>query len=250
MITAYIEELGKEKTFETSKQAATFFADYYNKVSKRKGSYARRKYSEMANSLLEAANIVEVDKACAAIAEGVSELPPQIYYNAVALSVDTTGTNKENDEILQVSIVGSNRQILFNEFIKPTHTTSWEGAQMVNKISPAMVENARPISEYIGKINEIFENADLIMGYNVNFDLGFLYQNGISKIDYSKVHDVMIEYSEYKKEINEYGSYRWFKLKEAVSDFFGYGIGESECRIPFEKVTNVLDVHRAICEGI
>ena len=73
---------------------------------------------------------------------------------------------------------------MFDEFIKPTHTASWEGAEMVNKISPAMVENARPIAEH-----------------------------------------------------------------DAVSEFFGYGIGESNSRIPFEKTTNILDVHRAICEG-
>lgn len=110
----------------------------------------------------------------------------------IILDIETTGLNSTDDEILQVSIIDGNNKVLFNKYMKPTHTECWDNAEAVNCISPAMVKDEKPFEFYKEKINEIIKGADLVLGYNVLFDLGFLYENGIERVADDKVVDVML----------------------------------------------------------
>lgn len=145
----------------------------------------------------------------------------------VIVDIETTGFSSVDDEILQVSIIDGNNEVLFDEYIKPIHTERWDEAEAVNGISPAMVENEKPFEFYRDKINAIIKSADLVLGYNVGFDLGFLYENGIEKVDDDKIIDVMLMFAEYYGDWNEYHcNYIWKKLILA-SEHFNYSWEEN-----------------------
>lgn len=57
--------------------------------------------------------------------------------------------------------------------------TSWPEAATVNGIWPEDVADCPPINRDADLTKRIIENADEIVGYNVEFDLGFLAALGI-----------------------------------------------------------------------
>ena len=127
--------------------------------------------------------------------------------------VETTGLSSYSDEILQLSIIDDDGNVLFNEYIKPVHKKKWDKAMKVHGISPAKVSECHTIDFYTDKIKAIFDNYERIVGYNnINFDNGFLERIGIdfsNKIQY----DVMLEFAEiYGKWNDFYGDYKWQKL--------------------------------------
>lgn len=140
----------------------------------------------------------------------------------IILDIETTGFSNTDDEILQVSIIDGDNTVLFNEYMKPAHTERWDNAEAVNGISPVMVKDEKPFEFYKEKINEIIKGADLVLGYNVTFDLGFLYENGIERVANDKIVDVMFMFAKYYGDWNEYHcDYIWKKLIFA-SEHFNY----------------------------
>jgi len=113
----------------------------------------------------------------------------------ICLDSETTGLNPKNDELLQLSIIDGNGNVLFNEYIKPSHRKSWRKAEEIHGISPEIVKDKLSITNYKAEINRIIEGSSLIVGYNhYKFDLMFLRKAGI--IPYSKrVVDVMENFS-------------------------------------------------------
>ena len=138
----------------------------------------------------------------------------------IVLDLETTGLNYNEDEILQVSIIDQDANILINEYCKPKHVKSWLEAQRINKISKEMVENKKPFEEYIDRLNEIFNKAERIIIYNASFEINFLNKYGVS-IDNTKIYDLMIEFSEeYGEWSDYYQSRKWVKLTDCC---FHYG---------------------------
>ena len=112
--------------------------------------------------------------------------------NVVCFDVETTGFSPaKGDEILQISIVDKNRDVLLETYIKPHNKTSWPGASQTNHIYPSTVRNA-PYSEQVAPlVFEIFSKADAIIGHNVDFDVRFVEQcMGIS-VNKDIVYDTM-----------------------------------------------------------
>ncbi|WP_455938118.1 3'-5' exonuclease [Gemella morbillorum] len=139
----------------------------------------------------------------------------------VVLDLETTGLNSEEDEILQVSIIDQDNNILIDEYCKPNKVKSWNEAENINNITPEMVENKKPFEEYINVVNDILSKADRIIIYNAPFEINFLRKYGIS-IDSAKVYDLMVEFSEKYGEWNDYFQSRtWVKL-ETCCNFYGY----------------------------
>lgn len=139
----------------------------------------------------------------------------------IVIDTETTGLDPEMDELLQVSIIDSDGNTLFDSYFKPC-VLSWDDAQRVNGISPEMVKDAPGISEKIAEINEIMFQADKIIGYNVGFDLDFLRNNGLILSDDAKVIDVMLDFADIYGEYSEYfGSCKWQKLTTAAN-YYGY----------------------------
>ena len=112
----------------------------------------------------------------------------------VCLDVETTGLDPRSDEVLQIALVRGDGEVLASRCVRPEHHSSWPLAQRTHGISPSMVEGCPSLASLKPEIEEVFEDVDLIVGYNVAFDLLFLRAAGIS-IGRAPVFDVMREFA-------------------------------------------------------
>lgn len=120
----------------------------------------------------------------------------------IAFDTETTGTNVKKDELLQISIVDDNYNILLNTYIHPPTRTDWYHAEKVNHISYNMVKDAPSYAEVTPIIQDIFNQATEIIGYNVNFDINIVEAQLGIQIDRSKVRDLLKEFRDETKKKN------------------------------------------------
>lgn len=144
-----------------------------------------------------------------------------IEYDEIVIDTETTGLNADADELLQVSIIDSQGNTLFNSYIKPLFTENWDGAMAVNHITPEMVANAPNIIEVKQEINKIINSANVIVGYNTDLDLSFLSAVGIENSN-AIIVDVMILFAEIYGEWSEiHNDYKCQKLTKCTT-YYGY----------------------------
>lgn len=138
--------------------------------------------------------------------------------DTIVIDTETTGLDPFEDELLQVSIINGNGETLYDSYIKP-QAESWESAERIHGISPAMVANAPSIMDEMPKINALISGAKYIIGYNTHFDLSFLLQNGlVLDTENVTIVDVMEIFAEIYGEWNDYyRNYKWQKLTTAAA---------------------------------
>ena len=85
--------------------------------------------------------------------------------NIIVLDTETTGID-EKAEILQLSIIDTDENVLYNKYFKPAHHTTWDEAMRINGITPEMVADCNTFEEMLPEIEAILSKADCIMGYN------------------------------------------------------------------------------------
>lgn len=195
---------------------------------------AMKKMAESARAIESSAEYdLDKDK----IDERYQEIAKKIEHDlktslkVISYDMETTGFDPQNDDILQLSIVDGDGNELFNKLFKPTKKNEWPEAAAVNGITPERVQDCPAFQAWTGQVQEIFDQADVVVGYNQrNFDDRFLKANGI-KIDPAKEnHDLMLEFAEAVGEPNPYPKgfnktpYKWQKLGQAA-DFYDYDWG-------------------------
>lgn len=113
----------------------------------------------------------------------------------LVLDTETTGLNPCRDEVLSLSIVNREGQALLDERFGTVRSHRWDTAQAVHGIAPSDVAGLRPLGAHSAHITQILETAELLIGYNLDFDLAFLTSAGI-KIPLSvPKFDVMREFA-------------------------------------------------------
>lgn len=142
-------------------------------------------------------------------------------YKIVVLDLETTGFNKYDDEIVQVSIIDQDENVLLNEYCKPEHKTEWPEAATVTGITPEIVADKKPFAFYAPVVEDILNNAEMILIYNAGFDAAFLHAKGL-EFDDSIIRDVMLEFAEIYGDWNDYfQNFKWQKLSTAAN-YYGY----------------------------
>lgn len=100
---------------------------------------------------------------------------PETY---IVIDIETTGLDTEFDEIIEISAVKYQNLIeidQFNTLVKPTEEID-DFITNLTGITNDMLKNAPTIDDVILKFYN-FIGSDLLVGYNVNFDINFLYDN-------------------------------------------------------------------------
>lgn len=115
--------------------------------------------------------------------------------SAIVIDTETTGLKPGYDEVLQLSIVDLQGNVIFNELIKPQRRKTWKAAQEIHGISPNDVKDKNELPFYQDRLTEIFDNADTVIGYNLDFDLDMIRENGV-EIHNNGYFDMMAEFSD------------------------------------------------------
>ena len=108
-----------------------------------------------------------------------------------AVDIETTGLDRFNSSILQLSIVDDKLNTIYNSYFCPD-TKAWNVEATKNGITYDMVKNAPSLSDEKAKIIEILKQADVIVTFNGDhFDLPFIeyrvgYKNKAESFDVMK----------------------------------------------------------------
>lgn len=143
----------------------------------------------------------------------------------IVLDLETTGLDAEIDEILQLSIIDADKKVtLVDSLIRPLRRKRWNEAQRVHGIAPEDVRNKPTMKDFEKQLTDIFNHTTTIIGYNIDFDLGFLEELGYSFSD-KKIVDVMGLFAPIYGEWNDYfEDYKWQKLSTAAR-YYNYDWG-------------------------
>ena len=96
----------------------------------------------------------------------------------VVVDIETTGLSPEYCEIIEISAIKYHREEvlgIFSTLVKPKYPIDWFITELTG-ITNEMVEDAPPVSEAVLDFYK-FIGEDIIVGYNVSFDVNFLYDN-------------------------------------------------------------------------
>ena len=96
----------------------------------------------------------------------------------VVVDIETTGLSPEYDEIIEIAAIRYKNGVVVDKYtslVKPSCEID-EYITELTGISNEMVENAPDIDRCIRELYD-YLGKDLIVGYNVNFDINFLYDN-------------------------------------------------------------------------
>ena len=140
----------------------------------------------------------------------------------VVFDLETTGLNSRDNEILQISAIDGDGNVLINEYVRPELVEAWPEEEWIHGITPGMVAHCKTLRELTGKIKGVFASGKTWIAYNADFDLSFLYSIGIEVDPDTNVEDVMLDFAEIYGEYNKkYGNYKWQTL-ETAAEYYGY----------------------------
>ncbi|MBQ6488227.1 MAG: 3'-5' exonuclease [Solobacterium sp.] len=139
----------------------------------------------------------------------------KLLERAIFIDTETTGLHPETqDEMLSLAIISSSGDVLFDHMLKPERRKKWTAAEEINGITYEMVKNEKPFEDYHLEVQQIFDQATAVIGYNTEFDMSFLREAGIT---YNGPEiDVMDMYTDYMVKTTGSRERRW-KLKNAAS---------------------------------
>lgn len=137
----------------------------------------------------------------------------------LVLDTETTGLSAEKDDILQISMINGKYDTVLNTYCKNVKKSEWPEAMKVNGITPEMVANELPASDYKSVVQHAIDDADIIVHYNGQFDLKFLAEIGVTVPEDKKQFDVMTAFMPIYGERFGNGNFKRKKLVDAAKYF-------------------------------
>lgn len=133
----------------------------------------------------------------------------------LVIDTETTGLNQSADDVLQLTALDGTYLTWLNLYFGSYHE-SWPEAQAVNHINPAHVKDLLPLDRdttTLGRLRQLILRADVVVGYNIWYDLNMLIAAGADIPHTIHTCDVMAEYKAL------HGCTKWVKLTEAAEHY-------------------------------
>ena len=136
----------------------------------------------------------------------------------VFVDTETTGLNKQTDEILSIAAVDGEGTVKMDEMFHPRHRKRWSDATKINGITPEMTIGKPILPEKKIEIENIFNDADVIVGWNLPFDLRMLYAGDVDlPMVNEKYCDLMRDFAQaYNSTLRGKGKAK-YRLEEAAA---------------------------------
>lgn len=169
----------------------------------------------------ERARRIALEERRAALAGAAKEPVPRAgdpLPKTIVLDTETTGLRGWSDHLLTVGICdGEGKEVACFELCPPPECYEWPEAERVNGISPADTVGWPTIEDVRPELQRILDAAEVVIGYNVGFDLEFLKGAGIALPDCEYV-DVMAMFAPvFGVRDDFHGGWRWQRLATAAA---------------------------------
>ena len=169
----------------------------------------------------ERARRIALEERRAALASAAKEPVPHAegpLPKTIVLDTETTGLRGWRDHLLTVGIVdGEGAEVACFRVCPPAECCEWPEAEEVNDIAPADTVAWPAIEDVVPELQRILDAAEVVIGYNIGFDLEFLRGAGIALPDCEYV-DVMVMFAPAFGLRDDYhGGYRWQTLATAAA---------------------------------
>lgn len=145
----------------------------------------------------------------------------------IYIDTETTGLDPQTDDVIEIAIIGDAGNVLLDTLCRPLKNNTWDDAQRIHGITPAMCAGRPSLPDLIPQIQQIISQHDEVVIYNANFDASFLQEAGL-QMDNMVVCCAMQSYSEHIGEWSNYhNNYRWHKLTAAAAYVGHEWLGEA-----------------------
>lgn len=103
----------------------------------------------------------------------------------VVVDIETTGLSPEYDEIIEIGAIRVKDDVVIDKFqslVKPQHKIN-EFIEKLTGITNEMLENSPKLNSVLPSLKNFIADS-CIIGYNVNFDLNFLYDSFFKELGF------------------------------------------------------------------
>lgn len=137
------------------------------------------------------------------------------------VDIETTGLSPEGSEIIEISAIKYRARAAVNQFstlVKPKGRISWFITNLTG-ITQEMASMGMEITQALSSFKG-FLGDDIIVGYNVNFDINFLYDNLMAHFGVPLSNDYVDVLRFARKYLPELPNHR----QVTVAEYFGLSI--------------------------
>ena len=135
----------------------------------------------------------------------------------LVLDTEATGLNPRRDEVLSLSIIDREGRTVLDERFGAVRHDRWDAAQTVHGIAPEDLKGLKPLGEHRSRVARILGGTELLVGYNLAFDLAFLASAGIEVPAGTLTFDVMREFARiHGLRSQRHPNGRWVSLAECA----------------------------------
>lgn len=243
--TAMLECIREEELREAEKK---------ERQRKEKAEYDRRRNLEKKRIKVRSDNIDNAPEGgpCCSL-EDVETILRTDPEKVLVIDTETTGLSRITGDVLELAVLDFTGRVLFNRRFGSA-LDEWDEAQYIHGISPADVAGLPELTDSAAEISAVLAGASVIIGYNVDFDIGFLEAAGVA-LPPAPCCDIMESYAEYYGEWAPWidngpyppGDWKWQKLTKAarkcgVKDTSGAHGAAVDCALTITVTRYLLDV--------
>lgn len=137
-------------------------------------------------------------------------------HRVFCLDTETTGTNPLTDEILSLSIADASGTLVFDHLFHPVSKRKWPAAERINGINPTDLHVEKTLSAYAEELKQLSACCDLLVGYNLQFDMTFLEYGGSLAFSHLATVDIMAAFTALHGKPGKHGAKKWESLSSCA----------------------------------